>query len=199
VTPVRAIALDAHANVAELALAEFRASTDGLTGLPNKRAVTDTIKRMTAQAARSLTPLSAIALDLDHFKQINDTFGHGAGDDVLAAVGATLAETVRRSDFVARNGGEEFIVLLPDTDLESAAIVADKLRSAIGAISVPGVERRLTASLGLASIPQHAADADQLARAADRALYLAKTNGRNRTEVATANAGNESDQIPTAA
>ena len=93
-------------------------STDALTGLPNKRAVKDTVKRMSAHASRTLSPLSAIVLDLDHFKQINDTFGHGRGDDVLAAVGAVLAETVRASDFVGRNGGEEFIVLLPDTDAE---------------------------------------------------------------------------------
>jgi diguanylate cyclase (GGDEF)-like protein len=179
------------ANLRDLALAEFRASTDGLTGLPNKRAVADTIKRMAAQASRSIAPLSAIALDLDHFKQINDGFGHGRGDDVLAAVGAALSETVRTSDFVGRNGGEEFIVLLPDTDADSAAIVAEKLRTTIAAISVPGVEQHITASLGIAAIPQHAGDGDQLARSADRALYLAKTNGRNRTEIAAATSGYE--------
>ena len=83
------------ANLRNLALAEFRASTDGLTGLPNKRAIQDTIKRMTAQASRTVSPLSAIAFDLDHFKQINDSYGHGRGDDVLASVGAVLSETVR--------------------------------------------------------------------------------------------------------
>jgi diguanylate cyclase (GGDEF)-like protein len=104
------------ANLRNLALAEFRASTDGLTGLPNKRTIQDTIKRMTAQASRTASPLSAIAFDLDHFKQINDSYGHGRGDDVLATVGAVLSETVRISDFVGRNGGEEFIILLPNTD-----------------------------------------------------------------------------------
>jgi len=184
------------ASLSSLALAEYRASTDGLTGLPNKRDVADTIKRMTAQASRSLTPLSAIALDLDHFKQINDTFGHALGDDVLAAVGAALSAAVRNSDFVGRNGGEEFIVLLPDTDAANAAIVAEKLRTAIAAITVPGVERPLSASLGIASMPQHAGDADQLTRCADRALYLAKTNGRNRIEVAVAKPSQEPDQAP---
>jgi diguanylate cyclase (GGDEF)-like protein len=186
------------ASLGSLALAEYRASTDGLTGLPNKRDVTDTIKRMAAQASRSVTPLSAIALDLDHFKQINDTFGHGRGDNVLAAAGAALSATVRNSDFVGRTGGEEFIVLLPDTDTDNAAIVAEKLRIAIASISVPGVERHLTASLGVASIPQHAGDADQLARSADRALYLAKTNGRNRIEIATAATSHEPDREPIA-
>jgi len=123
--------------------------------------------------------------DLDHFKQINDSYGHGRGDDVLAAVGAVLSETIRASDFVGRNGGEEFIVLLPDTDAAAALIVAEKIRAAIAEISVSGVDRVITASLGIATIPQHAADGDQLVRAADRALYLAKTNGRDRVETAT--------------
>jgi diguanylate cyclase (GGDEF)-like protein len=172
------------ANLRNLALAEFRASTDGLTGLPNKRAIQDTIKRMTAQASRTVSPLSAIAFDLDHFKQINDTYGHGRGDDVLASVGAVLSATVRASDFVGRNGGEEFIILLPNTDTQHAAAVAEKIRVAVAALTVPGVERDITASLGIATIPDHAGDGDQLVRSADRALYAAKTNGRNRAEIA---------------
>jgi diguanylate cyclase (GGDEF)-like protein len=172
------------ANLRNLALAEFRASTDGLTGLPNKRAVKDTIRRMSAQASRTVTPLSAIMLDLDHFKQINDSFGHDRGDDVLASVGAVLSGTLRASDFVARNGGEEFLVLLADTDSGSATVTAEKLRDLIAAIAVPGVERDITVSLGIASIPEHAGDGDQLVRSADRALYVAKTNGRNRVEMA---------------
>ncbi len=173
------------ANLRNLALAEFRAATDGLTGLPNKRAVIDTVKRMAAYASRSLAPLSAIALDLDHFKEINDTYGHDRGDDVLAAVGAVLSQTVRASDFVGRNGGEEFIVVLPGTDTATAALVAEKLRAEISKLSVPGVSRDISASLGVATIPDHAGDGDQLTRSADRALYLAKTNGRNRVETAT--------------
>jgi diguanylate cyclase (GGDEF)-like protein len=172
------------ANMRNLAVAEFRASTDGLTGLPNKRAVQDSVKRMAAHASRTLAPLSAVVLDLDHFKQINDSFGHGRGDDVLAAVGAALSDTVRASDFVGRNGGEEFIVLLPDTDRDRAAVAAEKIRAAIAQITVSGVDREITASLGVATIPDHAGDGDQLVRSADRALYVAKTNGRNRVEIA---------------
>jgi diguanylate cyclase (GGDEF)-like protein len=172
------------ANLRNLALAEFRAATDGLTGLVNKRAVQDTIKRMVAQASRTVTPLAAIVLDLDHFKQINDSFGHGRGDDVLAAVGAVLSDSVRASDFVGRNGGEEFIALLPNTTVAHATAVAEQIRTAIAAMTVPGVERYITASLGVAEIPAHAGDGDQLLRSADRALYVAKTNGRNRTELA---------------
>jgi diguanylate cyclase (GGDEF)-like protein len=184
------------ANLRNLALAEFRASTDGLTGLPNKRAVKDSVKRMTAHASRTITPLSAIALDLDHFKQINDSYGHDRGDDVLAAVGAVLSETVRTSDFVGRNGGEEFIVLLPDTDAEQAAVAAEKIRAAITEINVAGIDRKITASMGIASIPQHAGDSDQLVRSADRALYVAKTNGRDRTEIAVVTSGPPIPKLP---
>lgn len=179
------------ANLRNLALAEFRAATDALTGLPNKRAVQDTIKRMAAHAARTIAPLSAIMLDLDHFKQINDTYGHGRGDDVLAAVGATLPTTVRASDFVGRLGGDEFIVLLPETGPEQAAVAAEKIRAALADIAVAGVERDITASLGVATIPDHAGDADQLVRNADRALYVAKTNGRNATEITLATSRDE--------
>ena len=184
------------ANLRNLALAEFRAATDALTGLPNKRAVQDTIKRMAAQASRTVTPLGAIALDLDHFQKINDTFGHERGDDVLAAVGAVLAETVRASDFVGRNGGEEFIVLLPDTDAERARVVAEKIRAAIDEISVSGVQRGITVSLGIVAIPEHAGDGDHLVRSADRALYLAKANGRNRSEVSVTSAANTPEDAP---
>jgi diguanylate cyclase (GGDEF)-like protein len=128
--------------------------------------------------------LSAIALDLDHFKQINDGYGHDSGDAVLAAAGTALMNAVRASDFVGRNGGEEFIVLLPDTPADSAVVVAERIREAMAAISVPGVDRQTTASIGIATIPEHAADGDQLIRSADRALYVAKANGRNRIEIA---------------
>lgn len=179
------------ANLRNLAVAEFRAATDALTGLPNKRAVQDTIKRMAARAGRTLAPLSAMMVDLDHFKQINDGYGHGRGDDVLAAVGAALSMTVRASDFVGRNGGDEFIVLLPNTDAERAAGVGEKLRAAIAEITVSDVDRDITASVGIATIPQHARDGDQLVRSADRALYVAKTNGRNEVEIAVAAPRNE--------
>jgi diguanylate cyclase (GGDEF)-like protein len=182
------------ANLRNLALAEFRAATDGLTGLPNKRAIHDTIKRMAAQAGRTLMPLSAIVLDLDHFKQINDSYGHGRGDDVLAAVGAVLPTLGRAGDFVGRYGGEEFIVLMADTDTEGAVVVAEKIRAAIAEIVVDGVAREITASLGVASIPQHAGTSDQLIRNADRALYVAKTNGRNRVEIAVMSDRRELEQ-----
>ncbi len=176
------------ANLRNLAMAEMRAATDALTGLPNHRAVRDTVKRVVAQASRTVAPLTAVMLDLDHFKQINDTYGHDRGDDVLAAVGSTLESAVRESDFVGRYGGEEFILLLPATAAEQGLLVAEKVRAAVAKIRIPGVDRRITASFGVAAIPEHAGDGDGLVRAADRALYAAKTAGRNRTEVANGGA-----------
>jgi diguanylate cyclase (GGDEF)-like protein len=176
------------ANLRNLAIAEVRAATDALTGLPNARAVQDTAKRMVAESLRTGNPLSALALDLDHFKQINDTYGHGAGDEVLAAVGEALRSTIRESDFGGRYGGEEFMVLLPNTDLAAATLVAEKIRKAIAGIQITAVDRRVTISVGVASLPLHAHDTPGLIRAADRALYSAKANGRNRTEAVQASA-----------
>jgi diguanylate cyclase (GGDEF)-like protein len=166
-----------------LAIAEARASTDALTGLANSRSIQDTLKRMVAHAGRTATPLAAILFDLDHFKAVNDTFGHSAGDEVLAAVGDVAASVIRDSDFVGRYGGEEFVVLLPDTGADGATVVAEKLGAAIRALRVPSVDRQISASLGVAAIPEHAGDAASLLRCADRALYAAKRAGRDRVEV----------------
>jgi diguanylate cyclase (GGDEF)-like protein len=174
------------ANLRNLALSERRALTDRLTGLPNRRSIDDTLRRMAAQASRTATPLAAVLFDLDHFKQINDLFGHEKGDEVLAAVGSVIATTMRESDFAGRHGGEEFIILLPDTDRDGAGTVAEKLRLSIAAIDVPGVSRPITASLGVAALPEDAAEPAFLLRAADRALYVAKTRDRNRIALATA-------------
>lgn len=174
------------ANLRNLAIAELRAATDSLTGLPNSRSVRDTVKRMAAQAGRTKAPLAAALLDLDHFKQVNDTYGHGRGDDVLAAVGAVLNDGLRESDFVGRMGGEEFVMLLPDTDCNGAVAAAEKIRAAVAALAIPGVDRDITISIGIAVIPEHAGDAEGVLRAADRALYAAKEHGRNRVEVAVA-------------
>jgi diguanylate cyclase (GGDEF)-like protein len=172
------------ANLRNLAIAETRAATDALTGLPNKRAVGDTLKRMLAHASRALTPMAVVCMDLDHFKDINDKFGHPVGDQALADVGAALTAVLRDSDFAGRNGGEEFTVLLPDTDVEGAARTAEKIRAAIAEIRIAGGTTPLTASLGVAVYPVHATSAEQLERLADSALYVAKRAGRNRAEIA---------------
>lgn len=182
------------ANLRNLAIAQRRASIDELTGLPNRRALDDTLRRMVAQANRSGLPLSALMLDLDHFKAVNDQFGHAKGDDALAAVGAALTHILRSSDFAARYGGEEFLILLADTDIHGGIIAAEKTRRAVSRINLPGEPIRLTASIGLAALPDHATDAEEIQRAADRALYAAKIHGRNRVEIASAAPETSADQ-----
>jgi diguanylate cyclase (GGDEF)-like protein len=168
------------ANLRNLALSQTRALTDQLTGLPNRRSIDDTLKRMAAFAGRSGTPLAAVLFDLDHFKKVNDQYGHEKGDEVLAAVGVAVAATVRASDFVGRFGGEEFILLLPDTDRARALVIAEKVRTTVAGVEVVGVSRPITVSVGVAAIPDDAPEPTLLLRAADRALYLAKAQGRNR-------------------
>jgi diguanylate cyclase (GGDEF)-like protein len=174
------------ANLRNLAIAELRASTDALTGLPNNRSVQATLKRMVAQANRSGLPLSALLLDLDHFKQINDNYGHGRGDEVLAAAAEAMRSAVRESDFVGRYGGEEFLILLPDTDSEGALRSAEMVRTAVAAVSVPNVDRQVTTSVGVAVLGDDGVDGDTLIRSADRALYAAKSLGRDRVASAGA-------------
>jgi diguanylate cyclase (GGDEF)-like protein len=171
------------ANQRNLALAEQRAASDALTGLPNRRSAEETLHRMAAHAGRAVAPLAAILLDLDHFKRINDLHGHDQGDEALAVVGQVLTGSLRASDFAARYGGEEFLVLLPDTSRGGAMALAEKLRASIERAVVPGVGG-VSASLGVAVYPDDAIETDQLLRKADRALYLAKARGRNRVESA---------------
>jgi diguanylate cyclase (GGDEF)-like protein len=180
------------ANQRHLVLAETRAASDALTGLPNRRAADETLKRLAAHAGRSLNPLAAILLDLDHFKSINDRYGHESGDKALALVGRIISSTIRTSDFAARFGGEEFLILLPDTDREGAMIAAEKLRAEIERSEVPGVGATLAASIGLAILPGDAVESGDLLRKADRALYTAKESGRNRVH-AFANRATEAD------
>jgi len=166
-------------NQRNLRLAETRAASDALTGLPNRRSADETLKRMAAHAGRSVSPLAAILLDLDRFKTVNDRYGHEAGDRALALVGHIISSTLRASDFAARFGGEEFLILLPDTPREGAVTVAEKLRSEIASAEVAGIGA-ISASLGVAVLPTDAVEADELLRKADRALYTAKETGRNR-------------------
>lgn len=169
------------ANQRNLALAEMRAASDALTGLPNRRAADESIKRMVAHAGRSVTPLSVILFDLDHFKRVNDLHGHEQGDKVLASVGQILTTSIRASDFAARFGGEEFLVLLPDTARAGAVEVAEKLRRAVERLELVNVGS-VTASFGVAALPEDASEPEYLLRTADRAMYAAKARGRNRVE-----------------
>lgn len=165
---------------ATMAQLERAAQTDSLTGLANRRHFAEELERELARTRRDGRPLTVIVCDLDHFKDVNDTYGHIVGDDVLHMVGQVLAETSREIDLPARFGGEEFALVLPDTDLDSGVLVAERLRHEIerrSARSGPAI----TLSLGVACTAQVGADSDALFRSADRALYSAKAAGRNRT------------------
>jgi diguanylate cyclase (GGDEF)-like protein len=167
------------ASMRNLKLAETRAATDALTGLANRRAAEETLKLMVANAARTLSPCAVVMFDLDHFKKVNDIYGHEKGDHLLAAVGDTATSTIRASDFVARFGGEEFLLVLTNTTLEGALLACDKLRLAISTLRIPGVAQGPSASFGLAVFPEDGTDPEELVRGADRALYAAKSSGRN--------------------
>lgn len=168
-----------------LARAERLAATDGLTGLPNRRQADEMLERLVAAARRAGRPLAVVLVDLDHFKAINDRFGHAAGDVALRETAAAIRELLRTGDHVARFGGEEFLVLLPDTRGTDAVAVADKLRRRIAGLDADAIDGGLSASLGVAALPEDGDDPEELIRAADAALYRAKENGRDRVETAT--------------
>ncbi len=158
------------------------ASKDPLTGLFNARAYYSLCDRALKQARRAGTPLSMLFIDLDHFKRINDTHGHEAGDAVLRAVSACLQSGARQSDIIGRIGGEEFSALLPDTDLDGARQLAEKLRQDIeylmpdiGSLCLP-----ITASIGVAVAKPHQQTIGEVQRQADECMYEAKRAGRNR-------------------
>ena len=155
-----------------------QALTDGLTGCFNRRSFEMQLERDLHMATRMSLPVSLILLDLDNFKRVNDTFGHEAGDVALRLLAEGLRDELRSVDTAARYGGEEFAVILPQAGMEGALIVAERLRRRIEQIEVPNVGH-VTASLGIATFPQHASSRDSLVVAADRALYNAKSAGRN--------------------
>ncbi|MEK6725879.1 MAG: diguanylate cyclase [Deltaproteobacteria bacterium] len=163
---------------------EKLAITDGLTGAYNHRHFRTRLDEEFTRAKRYATPLSCIMMDIDHFKQINDAFGHAQGDMVLSEITDVIKNNVRKSDIVARYGGEEFVALLPNTDEEGAFVQAERLREAVKGYRCSGRDRciMVTISLGVSTFPSpEISTADDLVGKADDALYRAKRSGRNRT------------------
>jgi len=168
---------------------------DPLTGLYNRRYMEDAINRELNRAERSRKPPSLIMIDIDHFKRFNDTFGHDAGDFVLSAIARLVAENIRGSDIACRYGGEELAVLLPETNLECAQDRAEKLRLAIRELGLTHRGKILpapTASFGVAEHSGHGANLEDFLKAADRALYRAKQEGRDRVCAARSTNGSGS-------
>ncbi|HEX7111293.1 MAG TPA: GGDEF domain-containing protein, partial [Mizugakiibacter sp.] len=163
------------------------ALTDALTGIANRRQIENTLHERLAAARDGGQPLSVLAIDVDHFKRINDTWGHQTGDDVLCCIVHVCQQALRKDDALGRVGGEEFMVVLPGTPPEAAAQVAERLRASVEALDLDDVARGLkaTVSIGIADLlPDD--DMETLILRADAALYRAKREGRNRVEVAPA-------------
>lgn len=163
--------------------AEKLATTDGLTGLLNRRTFDAVLDRRWREAQRYKRPLSLLLLDIDHFKKVNDAHGHPAGDSVLAAVAGILEQCARDTDAVARYGGEEMALVLPETDEAGARVIAERIRKAVEAAQTPTEQGalRVTVSIGIAT---QGKSPEELLDAADKALYRAKQSGRNRVESA---------------
>lgn len=160
---------------------------DPLTGLYNRRYLEESLNRELVRARRRSVPVSVLALDIDHFKRFNDVYGHDTGDRVLRGLGNILQAQFRGSDVPCRQGGEEFVVLLPEASADQVAAHAEQLRVKVSEMNLaqPTGEPlgRITASMGIAEFPKHAGSAEDLLKAADTALYRAKTAGRDRVEM----------------
>jgi diguanylate cyclase (GGDEF)-like protein len=165
---------------------ERLAHFDTLTGLPNRALLIDRLNQESARAKRGARPFAVLMFDLDGFKKVNDTWGHAAGDQLLRQVGTRSRACVRASDTVGRLGGDEFLAILPETTLEGAQGVAEKLRTSLREPYEldKGVSATVGASVGIAVFPQHGTDSEDLQRAADGALYHSKREGKNRISVA---------------
>ena len=170
-----------------LALQQQLAHTDALTGINNRRHLYELADHEFEIAARYLHPLSAIMFDIDHFKEINDTFGHAAGDQILQRVTQVACANLRSADVIGRYGGEEFVVILPMTNAKQAYPLAERIRTGVGAIRVPTEkgDAAVTLSIGIVEMIHITKNgsAEELIRRADEAMYAAKQAGRNRTEI----------------
>ncbi|MFP5378575.1 MAG: diguanylate cyclase, partial [Vicinamibacteria bacterium] len=184
-----AVALD---NALVLRRAEALSVTDDLTQLYNSRYLNQVLRRETKRASRSGRPLSLLFLDLDGFKGINDHHGHLAGSQALVEAAGVIRGSARETDVVARFGGDEFALILPDTGSEGAAAVGERIRERVAEhafLEGDGLRLKLTVSVGVATLPDVAASAEELVRAADMAMYQVKASGKNGIAVAAGGSG----------
>lgn len=184
---VNSFSLETAHDLRRIALLEHESSVDGLMGIYNRRYLDRALAVEVSRAHRFDVPLSILILDLDHFKQINDTYGHQVGDRVLKRLGQLLQQSCRRDDILSRYGGEEIVLIARNTLVQEAAELGERLRRLVESeLLVPidetdgGRELRVTASIGVSGLDAAVRDAESLLAAADRALYEAKRGGRNR-------------------
>jgi diguanylate cyclase (GGDEF)-like protein/PAS domain S-box-containing protein len=162
-----------------------QAIRDALTNVFNRRYLEETLERELSRAERESYPLCIIMMDLDYFKDVNDTYGHEAGDVVLKALAETVMRQSRHGDFVCRYGGEEFVLVMPNIGIETARQRAEELHQTVNSLNIPYGSFNLTTtiSMGVAAYPEHGKTKEELLRSADRAMYIAKNTGRNRVVV----------------
>lgn len=194
-TPERESLLESYLSGAATGLSNLRllestkqqANVDELTGLYNRRFLEEYARKLIAMARRKNQPLGVIMMDLDHFKEFNDIYGHETGDRILKHFAKTASRAIREANLAARYGGEEFVVMLPETGAQPCLLVAERIRLAVEHMVVPaGTEKplpQLTVSLGIAIYPEHGQGLEDVLQAADKALYESKRAGRNRTTV----------------
>jgi len=183
-------AASALSNLQHLGRMKEQANFDVLTGLYNRRFVQDFARKQLAIARRKGQPMGVLMLDLDHFKSFNDDYGHEIGDCILRHFSKTVSESLREANLIGRYGGEEFVVVLPDTSVESCVLVAERIRKAVMAMVVPSNTEnplpQVTVSIGVAAFPGHGETLEEVIQASDKALYESKRGGRNRVTVAPA-------------
>jgi diguanylate cyclase (GGDEF)-like protein len=191
-TPERESLLESYLSGAATGLSNLRllestkqqANVDELTGLYNRRFLEEYARKLIAMARRKSQPLGVIMMDLDHFKEFNDVYGHETGDRILKHFAKTASRAIREANLAARYGGEEFVVILPETDAQSCLKVAERIRLAVERSVIPSGSEKplppLTVSLGIAIYPEHGQGLEEVLQAADKALYESKRAGRNR-------------------
>lgn len=184
------LSLQTAADIRRVTLLERESITDPLLGIYNRRFLDRRLEEECARAQRYALPVSVLLIDIDHFKRINDTYGHPVGDLVLSFLGKLLLQAIRESDIAARYGGEEIAIIVPNTPLSSAAALAERLRQHVETHELVVTHDanqsqvvRITVSVGVAGLTQDATDGQQLIQAADEALYRAKQAGRNRVVI----------------
>jgi two-component system, cell cycle response regulator len=169
-------------HAAELGLMRHLAERDGLTGLHNRRGFDQQLDAEIARFERYRRPFALIMMDLDHFKKVNDQYGHEGGDEVLRRVGEIIQSSLRDVDVAARFGGEEFAILLPETDKSDAVAIAERIRQRVEAADIQAAGQRIkvTTSAGVCAMPERNVEPGNIVRTADQLLYEAKRTGRNR-------------------